>query len=201
MAAVTIFSPPEPPIYRFTVRQYHKMIQDGVLTEDDPVELLEGAIVFKMPKNTPRATCVRKCRRAIAPVLPTSCFYDAEQPITLSDGEPEPDGFVVAGTIEDYEHRHPESADLRLVVEVAESSLATDRAVKLRTYARAGIPCYWIVNLIDRQLEVYTQPDATAAVPIYRATRAFKPGEHVDLLIDGQTAGSIAVDDLLPAAS
>ena len=151
------------PIFRLTVDQYHELVRSGQLTPDDPVELLEGILTFKMPKNTPHAAGTRLCRRTIEPLLPPGWFYDAQEPITLTDGEPEPDGIVVRGRLEDYLTRHPGPADLALVIEVADSSLDRDRGIKLRSYARAGISVYWIVNLIDRQIEVFSAPDWLAA--------------------------------------
>lgn len=82
------------------------------------------------------------------------------------------------------------------MIEVADSSLARDRTIKLPSYARAGIVCYWIINLIDRQIEVHTQPDASAEVPTYRDRQIFKPGDTVPLIIDGQTMAQIPVADL-----
>jgi len=74
------------PIFRLTVDQYHELIRSGKLTDDDPVELLEGILVFKMPKKTPHATATRMARRAIEPLLPQGWFYDSQEPMTLGDG-------------------------------------------------------------------------------------------------------------------
>ena len=83
---------------------------------------------------------------------------------------------------------------MALLVEISESTLATDRGEKLRTYAKAAIPIYWIVNLVDRQVEVYTGP----GVDDYATRQDFLPGQQVPLVIDGQQLGQIAVDDILP---
>ncbi len=90
------------PIFRLSVDQYHELIRSGKLTDEDPVELIEGILVYKMPKNTPHATSTRLCRRAIERLLPANWFYDSQEPLTLADGEPEPDGMIVRGKIEDY---------------------------------------------------------------------------------------------------
>ena len=91
-------------------------------------------------------------------------------------------------------HRQPGPADVALLVEVAESSLGMDRGEKLRAYARAGIPVYWIVNLVDRQVEVYTDPVNDR----YAGRQDYRPGQAIPVLIDGQAVGDLAVDQLLP---
>lgn len=188
------------PIFRLTVDQYHRMINTGELTPDDPVELLEGILVFKMPKNTRHATALRLIRRNIEPILSTGWFYDQEQPITLADGEPEPDVIVVRGDAEAYFHRHPGPSDLALVVEVADASLGRDRGIKLRSYARAGIAQYWILNLIDRQLEVYTDPDVGTPTPTYRGREVIPADGKVSFAIADQAPTRISIASLLPSA-
>ncbi len=156
-------------IYQLSVEQYGDLVRLGILAEDDPVELIEGVLFKKMTRNPPHATSVRRARRAIEPLLQAGQYYDSEQPIRLDTTEPEPDGAIIRGSIDDYADHHPTANDVLLVIEVAESSLLVDRTVKLRSYARAGIPVYWIINLIDRQIEVHTDPDPTAAQgSIYR---------------------------------
>ena len=203
MAAATTLLPPTPaytdePIYRLSVDQYHDLINRGKLTADDPVELIEGVLVFKMPKNRPHKSAVRRCNQAITAALPENYFYDQDQPITLADGEPEPDGMVVAEKIEDYDDLDVEPSKVPLVIEISEATLKRDRVSKLRSYARAGIACYWIVNLIDRQIEVYTQPNATAEPPTYAALQIFKPGDVVPLKIGDTAIAEIPVTEILP---
>ena len=205
MSTVTIRLPPRAvyttePIYRFTVEQWHDMIARGTLTADDPVELVEGVPVFKMPKNEPHIAAGRRLRRAVERVLPEGYFFGGEQPIALADGEPEPDGMVVRGGIEQFDDRKVVPADAIVVVEIADSTLDSDRGSKLRSYARAAIACYWIVNLIDRQIERYTEPDAAAAVPRYRTADVYRPGNAVPLALDGLRGASVAVSDVLPPA-
>ena len=186
------------PVYRFTVEQWHDMIARGTLTADDPVELIEGVPVFKMPKNEPHIAAGRRLRRTIGGVLPNGFFFDGEQPIALPDGEPEPDGMIVRGQIEDFDGVKVGPADVTLVVEISDSTLDRDRGPKLRSYARAAIVCYWILNLVDRQLEVYTDPDPAADVPRFRGAAVYRPGEAVPLSVAGRSVGPVRVDDLLP---
>ena len=188
------------PIFRLSVEQYHELIRSGKLTDDDPVELLEGILVFKMPKNTPHATSTKLVRREVERLLPEGWHYQTQDPVTLGDGEPEPDGAVVRGRIEDYAHAHPGPSALGLVVEVADASLDRDRGIKLRSYARCGIVTYWIVNLMDGQVEAYTAPDATAVPhPTYRDADVFRPGEAVPLALPNiGPVGALAVSAVLP---
>jgi Uma2 family endonuclease len=186
------------PVFRLSVDQYHELIRAGKLAEDDPVELLEGILVFKMPKNTPHTTVCRLSRRGVEPLLPTGYFYDSQEPITLTDGEPEPDGAVVRGRIEDYTQTHPGPGEVALVIVVADTSIERDRGIKLRSYARAGIPIYWIVNLAQRWVEVYADPDSSAEPPTYRRKDIFASTMRLPLSIEGLTLGEIAVNDLLP---
>ena len=184
-------------IFRLSVDQYHELIRAGKLGEDDPVELLEGILVFKMPKNTPHVTCTKLLRRAIERLLPDGWHYLSQDPITLADGEPEPDGAVIRGRIEDYAHAHPGPGDVALVVEVADTSLARDRGIKLRSYARAAIPHYWIVNLVERTVETFSDPDPSAEPAIYRSHVVFAEGRTVAFSLSGTTE-AIAVADVLP---
>ena len=200
--SATFHQPPaytDEPIFRLTVDQYHELIRRGKLSEEDPVELLEGILVFKTPKNVPHATCARLARRAVEPLLPQGWFYDSQDPITLEDSEPEPDGMVVRGRIEDYAAAHPGPADVALVIEVADTSLDRDRGIKLRAYARASIPVYWIVDLPGAALEVHSDPDPTAVPhPDYRSHSRLGPDQKVQLVIGGHRCGEILVSQLLP---
>jgi hypothetical protein len=187
------------PIFRLTVEQYHELIRSGKLTENDPVELLEGILVFKTPKKSAHATSTGLVRREIESLLASGWHYRSPEPITLEDGEPEPDGAVVRGRIEDYAAAHPTPADVAMVIEVADSSLERDRGIKLRGYARAGIAIYWIVNLVDRQVEVYSDPDVAAQPwPNYRKREAFVAGNEVPVRMSGALLGPISVVSLLP---
>jgi Uma2 family endonuclease len=117
--------------------------------------------------------------------------------VTLSDSEPEPDFALVRGTGEDYEHRHPGPPEIGLIIEVADSSLLRDRHDKARIYARGGIGCYWIVNLVDRRIEVHTQPSGPTAAPAYGTSQTYQPGDKLPLILDGTTVGTLAVTDLI----
>ncbi len=187
------------PIFRLTVDQYHELINAGVLTSDDPVELVEGVLLYKTSKKPPHSAATRACRAAVGASLPAGWFYDGQEPITLGDGEPEPDGFVARGQPTDFDDHHPVPADLALVIEVADATLARDRKSKLRSYARASISVYWIVNLIDRQIEVHTDPDPAATPhPTYRGRTVYAGGDAVPLSVGGVELPPVAVAAILP---
>src|SRR5262245_53247651 len=145
--------PPALPIHQLTVGQYHRMIETGVLTEDDPVELLEGWIVNKMPQNPQHAGTITRIERRLRRVLSEDWINRIQSAITTRESEPEPDIAVVEGPEEKYWQRHPGPEDVALAIEAADSTLESDREVKGRIYARARIPVYWIANLVDRCIE------------------------------------------------
>jgi Uma2 family endonuclease len=179
------------------VAQYHQMIRSGVLTEDDPVELLEGWIVPKMPRNTPRDVCIDKSQDVLRACLPPGWRLRVQSAITTPDSEPEPDFAIVPGPAERYLPHHPLPADIATLIEVADSSLARDREKK-RIYGSAGIPIYWIINLSEAQAEVYSDPTGIDPSPGYRQRQDYKANDAVPLVIQGQEVGRIAVRDLLP---
>jgi Uma2 family endonuclease len=195
---MSLAMPPEP-VCRLSVSQYHEMIATGILADDNPVELLEGWLVPKMVKNPPHSTARHHTTQALEQVLPSGWHVRSQEPITVSDSEPEPDVAVVRGDPAQYERSHPRPQDVALVVEVADASLGRDRSTKKQIYARAGIPVYWIVNLPERRVEVYTAPSGPIDVPDYRRQEFFNDGSDVALTIDARGAGRIPVAALLPA--
>jgi Uma2 family endonuclease len=181
----------------YTVDEYERMIEDGTIGEDDQVELLDGAVVPKMPKNPRHRVGTRKTAKALERLIPLAWHVAKEEAIVIRPhGKPEPDVTVIRAELEYDSSRDPTAADCCLVVEVADKSLATDRGKKLAVYARAEIPVYWIVNLRDDQVEAYSDPDPATAQ--YRNHVDYRPGHDVPVIIDGQLAGRIAVADFLP---
>lgn len=188
---------PDDLIWRLTVDQYHEMTRMGILTSDDPVELLEGWLVSKMPKSPRHRIVTHVAREQLGSVVPPGWYVDSQEPITLDDSEPEPDVVVVRGKTEDYRDSHPGPAHVALVVEVSDSTLERDRALKKRVYARAGIPAYWILNVVEKLVEVYTDPSGPSEAPAYRKTRKYAPGDEVPLIIEGREIGRMIVSQLL----
>jgi Uma2 family endonuclease len=185
-------------IPRFSVARYQRMIETGILTPEDRVELLEKYVVLKMPHNPPHDGTLDLVKAAIPARIPAGWLPRVQQTVVLSDSQPEPDFALVRGTPRTYLTRHPGPADVGLIVEVADSSLLRDQRDKTRIYARGGIPCYWIVNLVDRRIEVYTQPSGPTAVPAYASFQIYQPGDAVPLVLDGGMVGTAPVDELLP---
>jgi Uma2 family endonuclease len=183
---------------KFTLDEYHEMIRTHILTEEDPVELLEGYLVLKMPRSPEHDAAIRKLDKRLQRLIPDTFTLSNQCAATLNnDSEPEPDFTIARGGESTYDTRHPGPADTALVIEVSASSLARDRTDKARIYARAGIPVYWIVNVIDRQIEVYTQPSGPCESPAYAKQDVFALGVSVPVVLDGNTAGTIAVSDVM----
>jgi Uma2 family endonuclease len=185
-------------LHRITVAEYRRMIDAGVFSEDDPIELLDGYLVQKMPRNPAHDGTIDLALGALAPLIPAEWFLRIQQAITLDDSQPEPDLCAVRGTRRTFLTRHPGPADVGLVIEVAESSLLVDREEKSRIYAAANIPDYWIVNLVDRQVEVLTGPSGPTSAPDYSNRRIYGPGDAIPFALVGTTIGQVAVRDLLP---
>ncbi len=183
---------------KVTVAEYHQMIKDGVFEDGDPIELLEGYLVQKMSHNTPHGVGVQWLDKRLHRLLLNGWEVRIQLPITLSDSEPEPDGVVARGDDRTFLAHHPLPDEIGLVAEVADSSRYSDRREKGRVYARAGIPVYWIINVVDRQIEVYTDPDATANPPAYRTRTDYAPGDAVPITLDGAAVGTIPVSELVP---
>lgn len=183
---------------RFSVPEYHKLIEIGVLTEDDNLELLEGYLVHKMSRNPPHDASRQLTADALTAVLPKGWCLRIQCAVTLPGSEPEPDIAVVRGDARSYATHHPRPADIGLLIEVADATLAADRIDKGRIYARADITCYWIVNLVNRQVEVYTQPSGPVAAPAYAQQSTYRAGDAVPLVLDGTTVANIPVNDMLP---
>jgi Uma2 family endonuclease len=187
-----------PSVRRFSVDEYHRMSEAGILTENDRLQLVNGWIVEIPPSGPAHSTATSLVGKAINDSLPTGWILRRQDPITLATGEPEPDVVVARGTIRDYTSRHPGSDDIALVVEVADATLNFDRVQKLAEYAAAGLVEYWIVNLIDRQIEVYRDPHLAAAGPEYRKREVFNVSDRIGLIIDGRRVAQFQVADLLP---
>jgi Uma2 family endonuclease len=183
---------------RFTVDEYHRLTELGILTEDDKLELIEGYLVLKMPRNPPHDGTIHRVLKRLGKILPSGWDVRIQSAITLADSEPEPDLAIVREDSDGYTTRHPTAADVGLVIEVADSTLAGDRTDKARIYARAGIECYWIVNLVDRQVENYTSPSGPVALPAYGQRQDYRTGDTVPLTLAGTATVGLPVQDLLP---
>lgn len=181
-----------PAPFRLTVARYKKMIDVGILDENDKVELIRGELVVKVPIGNPHAGCVNRLNRGLILGVGDRAIVGIQNPVQLADSVPEPDVSVLAPRADDYAAKTPTPPDAFLIVEVADSSLDYDRNVKGPLYAENGIPEYWIANLIDRCLEVHRQPRPDGT---YADVRTLRPGDTADVAaLPGVT---VAVGDIL----
>jgi Uma2 family endonuclease len=187
--------------YRLSVDQYHAMIRFSILTENDPVELLEGCLVLKMGINPKHWFATGQLRDWLVGLGLTDYFVHSQEPIVTEDSEPEPDVAVVRGRRLDYFDVSPTASGIALVVEVSDSTLTDDRTVKKRIYARAGIPIYWIVNLVDQQIEIYTLPTGSTNKPDYANCEIIGREGEVQLVLDGREVGRLPVEKLIPCVN
>ena len=158
---------------QLTVDEYHRMIDAGILTEDDRVELIHGVLVARSPQKGPHARIIQRATGLLVRALGEAFDVRVQLPLTLSDSEPEPDFAVVPHGDEGAGDWHPRTA--LLVIEVARSSERYDRLVKAPLYAQAGVPEYWIVDLNARQIHVMRTPDPTTGE--YHAVTHARPGD------------------------
>jgi Uma2 family endonuclease len=183
---------------RWTRVEYDRLIDFGVLQEDEPVELLGGQMIVAEPKGRRHSTAVGLTADALRAAFGAGWVIRVQDPVALDDeSEPEPDVVVVPGQHRAYLAAHPERP--ALVVEVAESSLGFDRRFKSGLYARAGVSDYWIVNVVDDVLEVYRGPVADSGAEFgwrYGSIQTFLPGALISPLCRPDV--TVAVADLLP---
>lgn len=187
---------PRLPIHRLTVAQYDAMAAAGILTDDDRIELLDGWLVEKMTKNPPHRIATRRTVDALSAITPAGWYVDSQEPIVTADSEPEPDVAIIVGDTGDYAETNPPAAAVGLVVEVADDSLARDRGTKGSIYARARIATYWIVNLVERRVEVYESPVGEGTDARYGKRTDFVSGE-VPVVLRGAAIGAVRVDAIL----
>jgi len=185
-------------IKRWKRVEYEQLVEKGVFKPGDRVELIDGLLVVAEPQSSPHYTAIRLVERALARAFGEGWDVRTQAPIALdADSEPEPDVAVVRGEPRDYVEAHP--AAPVLVVEVALTSLSFDREHKSSLYARAGRPEYWIVNLVDRVLEVHRDPAPSPSAPYgwdYSTMEALAASDRASPL--AASAARIMVADLLP---
>lgn len=156
--------------------EYQKMIEVGILTSEDKVELLNGQIITMSPVGKRHAAYVKRITALFYQLLAPDFVIGVQDPIQLNDiSEPEPDITILKPSATFYEDHLPTPNDVLLIVEVAESSLEKDREVKMSMYASAGIPEYWIVNIEDQVLETFHTP----LDDIYKVREIIRPNDQV----------------------
>jgi len=162
------------PVRHFTVDEYHRLAEVGVLHEDERVELLNGQIIHMMPIGPFHGGSVKWLAAFFHDPTRQRWITSVQDPLHLGElDEPQPDLMLLRPRNDFYRTAHPTPPDVFLVIEVADSTLIMDREEKLPIYARAGIPEVWIVNLPERLVEVYRQPTSGG----YTETHRIRPGE------------------------
>jgi Uma2 family endonuclease len=182
---------PDPGQYRMTVDEFER-IADSL---DRRVELVDGYLMERPEMSAPHVLSIARLRSRLERMIPQGWHIREEKAIRIPDYNVRlPDISIVRGHFEDYPTEHPLPKDTAMLAEVALTSLGRDQGMKLTIYGSQGVPMYWIVNVKDRQVEVYTNPGPDG----YATRDLFKPGESVPVVIDGIEVGRIAVADILP---
>jgi Uma2 family endonuclease len=183
----------DPKPRRWTRTEYYRLAEFGIISPEERLELIDGEIYRHMsPIGVPHSASMSLVRLCVERAFGKGYFVTSDHPLTIDDhGEPEPDLIVAVGTAYDYLDRHPRPSDVRLVIEVSDTSLRFDRKTKRSLYARAGIPEYWIVNLKTRQLVVHRSPSAKG---VFSESLELGDGDAVTPLYAPEAA--IAVSEL-----
>ncbi len=185
-------------VHRWTRQEYDRMVEAGVFAPGERVELIDGEVLAMTPQGSLHATAVRLVEEALRTAFGGGHDVRVQMPLALDpSSEPEPDVAVVQGSPRDYRDAHPTSP--LLVVEVGDATLDYDRGNKASLYARAGIADYWLLNLLDRRLEVYRAPAPDPQSRYgwaYRTVRSYGAGDRISPL--AAPAALARVDDLLP---
>jgi Uma2 family endonuclease len=190
-------------IHLWSVEDYHRMIENGLLTDAGRVELLEGIVSHMLPKGVSHVITARWIAEQFRERLGEGFYLLAQDPITLIDqgSEPEPDIAVARGSMFDYTEHHPYPEDILLVfvlrtarsaIEVADSSLEVDKKIKMPIYAKAGIQDYWVVDVRATEITIYRHPMEDS----YQEVQVVKEGDHLSPLAFPEL--TFSVEDLFP---
>ncbi|MEM7800975.1 MAG: Uma2 family endonuclease [Chloroflexota bacterium] len=183
-------------VQRLSINQYHAMVDAGIFSPADQVELLQGWVIKKMPKKPSHNAITGIIFDFILALLPVGWFVDMEGPISTSDSEPEPNIAVIKGKRIDYIERHPNGEEVGIVIEIADSSLLRDQTTKRLIYAAANIPTYWVVNLRDQQIELYSNP-INGNNPDYGSKQTFQFDQACPIHIDEKKIGDLTLSEHL----
>lgn len=188
-------------LWRMSLDQYHEMIDAGIITTEDNVELLEGFIVEKPVAKPPHANLTDYLAILLREITPSAYFIGTQRPLPLTASEPQPDLLFIRGQIREFFGRHPMAHEVPLVIEISDTTLFGDRGQKQRIYAAHDIPVYWILNIPSRQIEVHTVPISTGFDPTYARREVFTEDDTVPIVLDGNIIAEVPVMELLPTGS
>ncbi|MBD2182639.1 Uma2 family endonuclease [Planktothrix sp. FACHB-1355] len=176
----------------FTVKEYHLMVNAGILKEDDRVELIKGEIIQMSPIGRFHAACVDRLIELFILRLGSLVNVRGQNPVELNDNsEPQPDLALLRRRADFYESGHPQTQDILLIIEVADTTVESDREVKIPLYAASGIVEVWLVNIPAECIEVYRQPSANG----YQSVQIFQRGQSI--FIEAFPDVSFTVDEIL----
>ncbi len=181
-------------LHKLSLKQYSQMIEHDILNEDSKIELLEGYLVERIQRSPLHDCKVNIVSSRLHLVMPPAWNYRILCSLEFDQSQPEPDFAIVRGNSRSYVARHPRGEDVGLIIEVSEKSLERDRIDKARIYARAGIVEYWIVNLVDRKIEVHTLPVGES----YTNVQNYTAGQSLPLTLEGVVAATIPFEELMP---
>lgn len=164
------------------------------------VELLEGVIVESMTKNPPHNLVSDLVDDYLRRLIPAGYFLSVDTLLSIEnrDSEPEPDAMVLRGQLRDYTARRRVPGDAALVIEIADTSYEIDRFEKWRTYAGAGVPIFWILDLNRGRLEVHHDPKGTGEQAHYAVTRLFDRDDEAPLILDGREVARLSAKEIFP---
>ncbi len=182
---------------RVTLEEYRRRAALGQVGDSSGFELLEGVVVAKSPQSLRHESALEKLQDVLR-VVPEDWMIRVQQSLALGDSQPEPDIAVVKRVLDGYVSAPPLGRDVVLVVEAADATLLNDRRLKQRIYSRAGILNFWVLNLLDSQLEVFSNPSGPVPMPGYQEHRIYRIEDRISLLIGLDDLGVIRVGDLIP---
>ena len=187
----------EEELLNLSVAKFDQLIRTGFFSESMKVELIEGIMVKQMSRIPPHDYAVTQLHGFSMLLVAGTRIVRNQCSLRLPRSVPEPDLVVVPGPASRYAKDRPRWTECELLVEVADTSLAFDQGRKLQMYARAQLPEYWIVNLVDRRVEVHTQPKR-GKKPTYQSRIDYTVGQSVPVVLGGKPLGIIPVSEILP---
>lgn len=185
------------PIRPLTVEQFEYLVETGFYG-DEKIELLDGWVVNKMTHGDLASYVISRLYRQLSRTLSEAVAIRCQLPIRLKRSRPEPDVVIANGGEARFQAAAPTPEDILVLIEVSDSTLAHDRGPKLRSYARAGIAEYWIVNCVDRQIEVYTRPLVENDVPAYAEGVVYAQNQTISLRLSNEPVVDLPVASLFP---
>ncbi len=177
---------------KFTIQEYHQMLDSGIIAMDERIELLKGEIIAMSPIGIKHAACVRRLNNILSQHLQGEAIIDIQNPLELDNlSEPQPDIALLKPRADFYATAHPQSKDIFLIIEVADRTVKSDREVKIPLYAENQIAEVWLVDINGESIEVYREPRNNK----YQTVFCFRRGQTLSPLVFSPV--NIAVKDIL----